>query len=294
MPRRKQTSHARPLFFCPGPHLHDSRACPLAPPSLAVRRVAEVRAAAISQAGNVLAQLLRDEPQPLASDSPTAAFLSTVCGMATAPSCHKRANFVQICASLVRALDSAVIIAHVLPHLTPLATDRVANVRLPLGELLVAELLPHECYASLPAVVEMAATLRADSDRDVLRAVHDAGFEPPPYRCKAPPATPSAADAADAAAPAADADADAADAPPGADNASSLAPPADGDVRPELQQGADGQWLPRNSLGPNGAVAGPDAPKGGTGAAAAAAELRGDEPEPGDAGLPPEELVAAE
>ena len=61
-------------------------------------RVAEVRAAAVSQAGAVLAQLLREEPQPLASDSPTAAFLGTVCGMATAPSCHKRANFVQICA----------------------------------------------------------------------------------------------------------------------------------------------------------------------------------------------------
>ena len=194
-----------------------------------------------------------------------------------------------------------------LPHLTPLATDRVANVRLPLGQLLVAELLPHECYAGLPAVVEMAATLRADGDRDVLRAVHDVGFEPPPYRCKAPPATPSAADAAAAAAAPPDAeDAAAAAAPPGAEDASSLAPPppaSEGDVRPELQQSADGQWPPRNSLGPNGAVAGPDAPStyagaGAGAAAAAAAELRGDEPEPGGACLPPdmppEELVAAE
>jgi len=65
----------------------------------------------------------------------------------------------------------------------------VANVRLPLAELIVIELMPREHYASQPVVQEMLTQLRADADRDVLRTVHAEGFEPPPYRSKEKPLT---------------------------------------------------------------------------------------------------------
>ena len=90
----------------------------------------------------------------------------------------------------------------------------------------------------------MAEKLRADVDRDVLRAVHDEGFEPPPYRCKAPPDTPAAA----AAPPPAAEPSEAAAEPAGA-YAAAIAPQPDVAGRAEPpQEGDDELWNPRDSL----------------------------------------------
>ena len=295
--------------------------------------VAEVRGAAISQIGPLIALLLSGEAEPEApADSRTTAFVGTICNMAGMTSCHKRSNFVQICSSLVRALHAAFVTAHLLPHLEPLATDRVANVRLPLAELVVAELLPHEhcswfkscaplrgersrgpawCprgsgrprthrvqrrrqpLSSLPWPHELAslfaptsflpvrppgttprcrscracwsscgptrtatcaaARLHARSplharsrgvdagDRkraraQVLRAVSGEGFEPPPYRSKEPPLTPAL----------------------GGEVAPDPAGAVLANVAPVNDEEQEQVRTPRNSLGPNGAVAGPD------------------------------------
>lgn len=113
-------------------------------------------------------------------------FLDLVVGMATAPSCYKRANCVQICDSLLAGLPSTASAERILPSLLPLVHDRVANVRLALAVLAERRLLPSESpYAGLPVSASIIEALRADVDRDVLRAVHtEPGYEPPPYRCK--------------------------------------------------------------------------------------------------------------
>ena len=67
-------------------------------------------------------------------ETTAAGFVGTICAMARLPSCHKRANFVHICTSLVRGLTPRphpLITQSVLPCLETLVTDRVANVRLP-------------------------------------------------------------------------------------------------------------------------------------------------------------------
>jgi len=132
-----------------------------------------VRGAAHSQMGSLLAILLSGEAEPMmATSSSTSVFVSTICSMASMTSCHTRSNFVHVCSSLVRALDTPFVTQHLLPHLEPLATDHVANVRLPLAELIVAELMPYEHYASLPLVNKMLAQLKDDADRDVRRPPH--------------------------------------------------------------------------------------------------------------------------
>jgi len=60
-------------------------------------------------------------------------------------------------------------------------------VRLLVARLTKELLLPSAELASHPLVARMAEALRADSDRDVLLAIHEPGFEPAPYRAKPPP-----------------------------------------------------------------------------------------------------------
>lgn len=143
--------------------------------------VAEVRAAAVEQVGKLLSPLL-------AGESPRApqisAFLQTVCGMATMRSCHQRINCVHICISLVQFLHESVVRELLLPQLVQLSRDPVPNVRLALARLLMTGLLPRQEYAQLPEVSTMVEALRADADRDVLRAVNGPEFEPPRYRSK--------------------------------------------------------------------------------------------------------------
>ena len=70
--------------------------------------VAEVRTAAIGQIGDLFAMLLQSESsegEVPTEQSPVALLLGTICGMASMQSCYKRANFVQICSSLVRVLE---------------------------------------------------------------------------------------------------------------------------------------------------------------------------------------------
>jgi len=68
-------------------------------------------------------------------------------------------------------------------------------VRLLVARLTKELLLPSAELASHPLVARMAEALRADSDRDVLLAIHEPGFEPAPYRAKPPPPRqPSAAE----------------------------------------------------------------------------------------------------
>ena len=108
--------------------------------------------------------------------------------MARAPSCYKRANCVQICASLIGGLPVELVRTQVLPALLPLTADRVANVRLALATLVKSRLLTEGSpYAAEPLTLQLLEALRADVDRDVLRAAHPEGFEPPPYKCKPPP-----------------------------------------------------------------------------------------------------------
>ena len=118
-------------------------------------------------------------------------FVDTIIGMARAPSCYKRANCVQICSSLIEGLPMSLVEGAVLPQLLPLCTDRVANVRLALAELLKTRLIcDGSVYANLPITMELCERLRVDTDRDVLRAAHASdSYEPPPYRCKPPPPT---------------------------------------------------------------------------------------------------------
>ena len=48
----------------------------------------------------------------------TRSLLLTSCSAAPQTSCYKRANFVMMCASLVRALEPPIVIALVLPQVT--------------------------------------------------------------------------------------------------------------------------------------------------------------------------------
>ena len=178
----------------------------------------QVRIAAISQIGMLLHPLcasLASEAMPPADEAlihPLSAeaearaavesgaaqiseFVASVGALTRAPSCHKRANAVHICRSLIDGLPPQTSIDSLLPHLQPLTSDRVANVRLPLAALVKDKLLPPASpFAELPISLEMAEALRVDVDRDVLRAIHPDGYEPPPYKCKPipPPVRPSA------------------------------------------------------------------------------------------------------
>lgn len=148
--------------------------------------VAEVRCAAMVKVGSLIAMLLQGEPEPLPADGPLGGFLRTVCNMASSHSCHRRANCAQICTSLAAALPPAVVSELLLPELVSLASDPVPTVRLLVARLVKQQLLSSQDYASLEPTLAMAESLRADSDRDVLRAIHDTGFEPPPYASKSP------------------------------------------------------------------------------------------------------------
>jgi len=179
--------------------------------SLCTDSVAEVRLAAISQLGLLLKPLAAAAAtlpppdahavsHPLSAEADAqqeaeetlrtlAEFVDTIVAMTRAPSCHKRANCVQICASLFAGLPPAMSIDKVLPPLEPLVADRVANVRLALAELVQAQLLDESGpFAGLAATQQMLARQREDSDRDVLRAAHSGveGYEPPRYRCRRP------------------------------------------------------------------------------------------------------------
>lgn len=183
--------------------------------SLCTDTVAEVRLAGIAQIGKLVQLLVQ---APLAEAAPTAAedtlaladsdaagerpaadmegsaageavrsFLETIGSMARAPSCYKRANCVQICASLVDGLPAPLVAEVLLPVLLPLANDRVANVRLALATLVKTRLLVGDSFfASLPITKQLIDILRRDVDRDVLRAAHPDGYEPPKYTCKQP------------------------------------------------------------------------------------------------------------
>lgn len=165
--------------------------------SLCTDAVAQVRLAAVSQVGK-LVQLLVSEPDTVPADAAGAdadgaeaavaeeavrSFVDTVCSMARAPSCYKRANCVQICASLLDGLPTALASDVLLPALVPLAHDRVANVRLALAQLVKSKLLPEGSpFADGAHTQQLVDTLRVDRDRDVLRAVHPDGYVPPRYR----------------------------------------------------------------------------------------------------------------
>ena len=155
--------------------------------------VAEVRIAAISQVGKLTHLLVQPEEGEGADGlgDGVRGFVDTVCTMARAPSCYKRANCVQICASLIEGLPVDLVGDVLLPQLLPLATDRVANVRLALAELVKTRLIcDGSPFAQLPVAMQLTDQLRQDVDRDVLRAAHPEGYEPPPYRCKPPPPMP--------------------------------------------------------------------------------------------------------
>ena len=144
-------------------------------------------------------------------------FVGRVCVLLRAPSCYKRANGVQLCGAVVGALPAETSASTLLPVLRPLTRDRVANVRLALAQCVKQRLLGTGSdagdsdagdseageggggggaasgarlaaypLATHPLVLEMAAELCEDSDRDVLRAIHPAGYEPPPYKSKSP------------------------------------------------------------------------------------------------------------
>lgn len=169
--------------------------------------VAEVRTAAIGQIGKLLHQLTAtsaadeaaDEADELADEGYEASmakigvYVDALVSLTRAPSCHKRANCVQICASLIEGLPPAMSIEKILPPLEPLATDRVANVRLALATCVKQQLMGDNgsAFASLPQTVAIVEALRRDSDRDVLRMVHEEGYEPPPYKAKPLPPPPT-------------------------------------------------------------------------------------------------------
>ena len=175
--------------------------------SLCTDSVAEVRQTAIGQVGKLLQPLALaaaavpppSEEHPLSPESEAykeaeetfsilGEFVDTIVSMARAPSCHKRANCVQICASLLEGLPPPISLEKVLPALLPIVTDRVANVRLALATLVRGRLLAESSpFVSHPMTQQMLAALREDTDRDVLRQAHAdvEGYEPPryPYRC---------------------------------------------------------------------------------------------------------------
>jgi len=148
--------------------------------------VAEVRCAAMQTVGSLVALLLEGEPTPPPADGPLGGFLRTVCNMASSHSCHRRANCAQICTSLVAALEPRLVASLLLPELVSLASDPVPTVRLGVARLVKQHLLTRPELASQSETVAMTAALRADSDRDVLRAIHDFGYEPPRYTSKSP------------------------------------------------------------------------------------------------------------
>lgn len=163
--------------------------------------IAEVRIAAVGQVGQLLRLLIASADVADAADDPAlaeggqiATFLLHVVEMARGTTCFKRANCVQICTALLDGLPPAVGAARLLPPLLPLASDRVANVRLALAMLCKERLLYEGSpFAALqpevvPAIIER---LQSDRDRDVLRNAHANvdGYEPPRYACK-PPYTP--------------------------------------------------------------------------------------------------------
>ena len=132
---------------------------------------------------------------PEATAEAVLGLIDSVVSMLDLPSCHKRAHGIAIVASLVRELPPHIVRERLLPPLVPLATDRIAVVRLPLAHLVKQHLLrlPQGGggpYAQLPETAAMAEALRADSDRDVLRAVHPDGYEPPRYTCRPDPVVP--------------------------------------------------------------------------------------------------------
>jgi len=173
--------------------------------------VAEVRLAAIGQIGKLLhhltaipsadvaADAAANEALDLADESYEASmakigvYVDALVSLTRAPSCHKRANCVQICASLIEGLPPAMSIEKILPPLEPLTADRVANVRLALATCVKQQLMGGNggAFASLPQTVAIVEALRRDSDRDVLRMVHGEGYEPPPYKAKPVPPPPT-------------------------------------------------------------------------------------------------------
>ena len=165
--------------------------------------IAEVRIAAIGQVGDLLQLLIASGAAPtgdtaddpaLAEGGAIATFLSHVVEMARGTTCFKRANCVQICSALLGGLPPAIGASTLLPPLLPLASDRVANVRLALATLCKERLLPEGApFSALQpdAVAQILERLQRDTDRDVLRNAHAhiEGYEPPRYVCK-PPYTP--------------------------------------------------------------------------------------------------------
>jgi len=164
--------------------------------------VAAVRLSAIGQIGKLLSHLTASLAEAEVEGEGTAEsmaeayqagmakvgeYVDTIVSLTSALSCHKRANCVQICASLIEGLPPAMSVEKILPRLEPLTADRVANVRLALATCVRQRLMDDESFAQLPQTLAMVGALRRDSDRDVLRMVHDAGYEPPRYRCKPPP-----------------------------------------------------------------------------------------------------------
>ena len=64
----------------------------------------------------------------------------------------------------------------------------MANVRLALAAVTKLRLLSDASpYRHHELVRQIDAALRSDSDRDVLRMIHDEGYEPPPYRSDTTP-----------------------------------------------------------------------------------------------------------
>ena len=116
-------------------------------------------------------------------------YVDSVVALSRAPSCYKRAQCVQICASLVDGLPASLSRTKVLPALQPLTADRTPNVRLALATLVKNKLLTPDGgpFASDPITVAMTEALRVDSDRDVLRMIHPQGYEPPMYTCQPDP-----------------------------------------------------------------------------------------------------------
>ena len=107
--------------------------------------IAEVRIAAVGQVGHLVRLLIdagssptgegTQEDPALAEGGQIALFIEHVVEMARGTTCFKRANCVQICTSLLGGLPPAVGASLLLPPLLPLASDRVANVRLALATL---------------------------------------------------------------------------------------------------------------------------------------------------------------
>ena len=114
--------------------------------------------------------------------------LEATLALSRSVSCHKRSNCVQICGAIIAGGPFEFVAERVLPLLASLATDRVANVRLALAAVTKLRLLSDASpYRHHELVRQIDAALRSDSDRDVLRMIHDEGYEPPPYRSDTTP-----------------------------------------------------------------------------------------------------------